>query len=725
MINGQKISQLPSSSTPKENDYFPFNTVNEQGVLETAVLDLNDLRKQLDYHSAFDSLEKGIAATKVGDIFFTYEDSRHFYVNEYTRNDAGAVATLNEQGKIKRLITNEALQYAKVLRTVESVSDLRTTKPIFDNEVIEVKSYRAGSGIGGGKFTFIKTDKTSTDDGGATIVATDGSRWKRVFDNAGVINPTFWGAAPNDNSIDSGPAFTRMSKWSETVPFTNDTTRSINGNIKMECNPGRYFIKTTITLQTKTIDYDFSGAILDFTLMTPGTAAAPVYGISWVNLRGYTQGTMECRNLRAVGPGMDKYVHFMGMNDTFAYFWAQNSMCFMGGGCDLFSTGFTYNSNTYYVKFFNYQFNHCNICYTNNAAMTNSGEQIHFISCIFSQSNYFINVNKAHTIFDNCSFDYAYKRYVLVDSGSARLIFNDGWFEGEGPYEYAFEVKDGLNANIAFNGVNFIFRASNTKAKSNVFFAGDRCAMSFDKCYFSNLGISNDDSAITGWVSGKGTVTFRDSKLPQNGPPLALTSIQPEVPEENYIRSEIFSDVSHYAHEVWIPSPGGTGCEIRKNRVGWGTASSTNFSIQRLNGYMQVGTNTVPKDGKYQLYIGSMPLKGNGPVIARVNLSSWASSGTISIRVVYMAAEFFGPDDERSPIVYKSVVGGGYDLQLNGPGSSIKTYETPLNIQGYDGQPLSFTTIPDWATHAAFMIDITRAPMNMAHRINSIYMRQI
>ncbi|ATA65566.1 hypothetical protein 2050HW_00231 [Serratia phage vB_SmaM_ 2050HW] len=131
MINGQKISQLPSSSTPKENDYFPFNTVNEQGVLETAVLDLNDLRKQLDYHSAFDSLEKGIAATKVGDIFFTYEDSRHFYVNEYTRNDAGAVATLNEQGKIKRLITNEALQYAKVLRTVESVSDLRTTKPIF------------------------------------------------------------------------------------------------------------------------------------------------------------------------------------------------------------------------------------------------------------------------------------------------------------------------------------------------------------------------------------------------------------------------------------------------------------------------------------------------------------------------------------------------------------------------------------------------------------------
>lgn len=725
MDNGQKISQLPKSSTPQEKDYFPFNTVNPDGIVETSVLTLNDLRQQMDYRTAFSSLEAGVTATKVGDKFFVYEDTSKFFVVEYTRNDAGAVATLNGENKPKRLLTREGMQYVKTLRTVESIATLKTIKPLYDNEVVTVESFRVGKGIGGGKFAYVKSDKTTVEDGGAVIVGNDGSRWKRVFDDAGTINPIYWGAVPNDSSIDSASAFNNMSKWTESVAVVNDTTRSMIGSFKMAITKGRYYIKTPITLQTKTIDYDFSGSVLDFSMMTPGTASSPVYAINWMNMRGYTQGTMECRNLRATGPGTDSYVHFMGMNDATAYYWAQNSMAFNGGGCDLFSTAFTYNSNTYYVKFYNFQFNHCNIAYTNNSAMTNSGEQIHFISCIFSQCNYFVNMNRGHTVFDNCSFDYAYKAYINIESGSPELIFNDGWIEGQGPATNAIVFGDSASANAVFNKVNFIFRASNTKAAANLFYVGDKNKVELNGCYLNSTGTESDAATVTGLKSGTGGFRIRDTKLPNTTPGVA-NIIQPDDPNENYIRSAMFTDSTFWAHELWIPDPGGTGCEVRKNRLGWGTATSTNFSLQKLNGYIQIGSNSVPKGGSYKLCIGSLPLSGSGPVVFKIKCGSYATSpGRWRFQIMWADATFYGPDQDKSPVIHKEVPGPYYDLNTRGNGTSFQEYYGPTQITGFDGQTKFFTTPPQWATHAYLVIDVTNLAMNMAHRITDIYMRQI
>ncbi|UQT02955.1 amylovoran biosynthesis protein [Serratia phage vB_SmaS-Totoro] len=725
MDNGQKISQLPKSSTPQERDYFPFNTANQGSIVETSVLTLNDLRLQMDYRTAFASLEDGVNSTQVGDKFFVYENASKFFVVEYTRNDAGAVPTLNEQQAIKRLMTREGLQYAKTHRTLPSISSLRSTKPTYDNEVVSVDSYRTGKGIGGGKFAFIKSDKTSVDDGGAVIVGNDGSRWKRVFDDAGTINPIYWGAVPNDDTIDSAPAFTNMSKWSEGVPVVDATTRAALGNVKMVTAPGRYYIKTPITLQCKSIDYDFSGSILDCQQLTPGTASAPNIAIKWMNMRGYPMGTMSCLNLRAYGPGLDKFVDFMHMDDATAYYWANNSMSFINGGCDRFGTGFTYSSNTYYVKFYNFQFNYNDICYTNNAAMTNAGEQVHFVSCFFTQSNVMINMNRGHTVFDNCSFDYAYKTYVKIDSGSPNLRFNDGWFEGEGPYTNAFIFGDTASANAKFSGTNFIFRGANTKASANVFYVGDSNRVELDGCYLTNMGVESDNAAVTGLVSGTGIFRIKDTKFFNNIPNMS-NIIQPDNPLENYIRPTLFSDSTFWAHELWIPEPGGTGCEIRKSRLGWGTSTSTNFSLQKLNGYIQIGSNTVPKGGNYKLCIGSLPLVGNGPVVFKIKCGTYAASpGRWRFQIVYCDATFFGADQDKSPIIHKEALGPYYDLQTRGNGTAFQEYYGPTQIPGFSGQSKFFATPPPWATHAYLMIDVTNLAMNMAHRITDIYMRQI
>lgn len=717
MDNGQKISQLPKSSSPKEYDYFPFNNVNEAGTLETATLTLSELRAQFDYSSAFSDLSTALDKTKTGERFFVFESSAKQFVIEYLRNDAGASPVLNAFNKPKRRLTTEGLQYAQLFRTIASISELKTTTPAYDNEVVNVTSYRLGKGVGGGKFVFVKGDKTSVEDGGAVIVGADGSRWKRIFDDAGTINPTYWGAVPNDAEVDSGTAFTRMSKWTETVPSFGSV---IFGNVKMVCAQGRYYIKTTMVIQNKTIDYDFSGAVLDFSLMASGTVGAPSIGISWVGLTATSIGTMECRNLRAVGPGTDTFVNFMHMDVTTS----RNAMSFINGGCDQFSTGLTYGSNTAYVKFYNFQFNRCNICYSNKSGMSTLGEQIHFVSCFFTRSNIFVNVNKAHTVFDNCSFNGAAKQYVLVDSGTPELIFNDGWFEGEGPTDFTVNVADGLAAKIHFNGTKFLFKTANSKATSNPFFVGNQAIVEWDGCYFSGLGTTNDSVNLTGWVSGTGRARFINSRIP-DGYPNLLSKIQPDVPNENYIRNELFTDTTFFAHEMWIPSPGGTGCEIRKGRLGWGTDTSTNYSLQRLNGYIQFGTNTVPAGGNYKLCIGSLELKGNGPVAYTVGLGSWGSNGKIGIEIHWVDGIFFGADSPNSPIIFKDVKGPFYDLPLTGTGSVFKTYRSPINFQGSVGQGVDYVTAPDWATHAVLVLDITNAPKNMSHRITDIYMRQI
>lgn len=714
---GQKISQLPKSSTPQENDYFPFNTVNESGTLETSVLTLNNLRAQLDFSSAYMDLPTAITNTKVGDKFCVFESPAKQFVIEYLRNDAGASPVLNAYNKPKRRITSEGLQYASLLRTFASVTDLKASTPAYENEVVSLDSYRQGKGIGGGKFVFIKGDKTTVDDGGVVLVGLDGSRWKRVFDNHGAINPTYWGAVPNDSTVDSSSSFTRMSKWAETQPIVDSV---LFGNVRMVCSQGRYYLKTPITLQSKVIDYDFSGAMLDFTQLTPGTTAVPTIAISWVGLGNASVGTMECRNLRAVGPGMDTFVNFMHMDGTTS----RNAMSFINGGCEMFATGFTYGSNTSYVKFYNFQFNHCNIAYTNKSTMTTLGEQIHFISCFFTRCNIFVNANKAHTVFDNCSFNGALKHFVLVDSGSPELIFNDGWFEGTGPTDYVINVADELPSRIQFNGTKFLFKTGGSKATSNPFFVGNRAIVEWSSCYFSGLGTTNDSVNLTGWVSGKGRVKIIDSKIP-NGYPNLLSNIQPEVPEENFIRPALFSDTSFFAHELWIPSPGGTGCEVRKHRLGWGTDASTNFSLQRLNGYIQFGTNTVPSGGSYKLYIGALELKGTGPVAYTATLGSWGAFGKIHIAIHWVDATFFGPDTPNNPIVHKEVKGPYYDLPLTATGSEFKTYRSPINFQGSTGQAVDYTSAPDWATHAVLVLDITNAPKNMSHRITDIYMRQI
>lgn len=67
---------------------------------------------------------------------------------------------------------------------------------------ISVTDYAESGDGGGGLFRVDKSDTTTADDGGLVIVATDGTRLKRVL-NGAVYNARMWGARGNDSTNDT------------------------------------------------------------------------------------------------------------------------------------------------------------------------------------------------------------------------------------------------------------------------------------------------------------------------------------------------------------------------------------------------------------------------------------------------------------------------------------------------------------------------------------------
>ncbi len=99
-----------------------------------------------------------------------------------------------------------ALKNINGVYTVDTITALRalvkTTSPV----TVFVRGYYAIGDGGGGLYTYIASDTTSTDNGGTMIVATDGGRWKLSY--TGSVSVRQFGAK-GDGTTDDTTTFTK------------------------------------------------------------------------------------------------------------------------------------------------------------------------------------------------------------------------------------------------------------------------------------------------------------------------------------------------------------------------------------------------------------------------------------------------------------------------------------------------------------------------------------
>lgn len=114
--------------------------------------------------------------------------------------------------------------------TARSYSDMKGLSPSQDGDIIQLESYVALSGIGGGLFKYVASDTTSADDFGLVCVTSDGKRLHRILNDKGDICVNDFGA-DNTGTLDSSLAFKRAALVAKSRPVKRHIV--INGKYRL------------------------------------------------------------------------------------------------------------------------------------------------------------------------------------------------------------------------------------------------------------------------------------------------------------------------------------------------------------------------------------------------------------------------------------------------------------------------------------------------------------
>lgn len=125
---------------------------------------------------------------------------------------------------------------------VNSVSALRLLSKTSPSKYAFVTGYYSAFDGGGGEYVLDLSDTTSTDDGGTTIVAADGGRWKMAF--SGDINAQWFGVQSGNTGVDY------TSNINAAILAAKNLGR---GSKKVLLPPGRIKISSTITIDSSGI----------------------------------------------------------------------------------------------------------------------------------------------------------------------------------------------------------------------------------------------------------------------------------------------------------------------------------------------------------------------------------------------------------------------------------------------------------------------------------------
>ena len=629
------------------------------------------------------------------------------------------------------------------MNTCPDIATLRTTIPTAAGELITVTAYNADwitsnlQPTGGGVFV-AKAQATPADDGGMFIRPNTSWVWLRVLEVAGTVSPYMYGAK-GDGIADDTDAIQKAHNYASSQATSSGSRVLKNGNLIF--GNGRFKCITKLTFDTKTVDYDFSGALLDFTAMTPGTAELHKVAIDWKNNAGYTQGNLSAKNLRMIGPGADSFIDGMAFSTSLSGSYPRNSLTFTGGGIEGFSCGITGTTNFYFLRMYAFTFNHCDTCYFFPSNTSDSGEEMNFHSCVFAQSNCGVNLQGGYSYFFNCSFDYIYGKsgpqtsadrlgkYIHIEGG--QHSFRDCHFEGYGPQNYIVNIPDEKSCKVNFIGGIFTFKAGGSPSTypttSNPFYFGNLARVVFEKVNIGQMQ-QGGDANVSGWIDGTGSVSLHDMQLPIAWPYL-LTQVRTDTTvQDNWLDGSTYTSGAgneKWTEEVWVLPPGGVNT-VRKSRYGWGTAASTNFSMIRQANFVSLGRNVSAGNGVFQAVLGTIKLKGYGSVIHHFQANTFAGDGqSCQVKIVWAKLSEFGAQQDVEPKILMQQTGHSYTFNFSGLESELKTVVIPGQMQGYVTQPPSIERAPDWATHAFLLVDTTKMKSNFDLRITDVYMRQV
>ncbi len=612
---------------------------------------------------------------------------------------------------------------AREIGQLSSIDALRAVTPEQSGQRVQLRGFHAGKTLGNGEF-YRRQSAAATDDGGVNVLTTAGEHYERQLERPGEVTPQMFGAI-GDGIADDSEAIQRAVDYAHSRAVVNESRQVMMSGV-FRCPQGTYLITKPLVFPTKTVDYDFTGSLLKFSISAQEGERATA--ITWMNMRGYTAGNMSVYNLRAIGPGMASNIDFMTFLDEFSYPYARNSLSFIGGSAENFARGITVGDNTYYLKYYDYHFNHLDVCFFYPKGKRNAGEQINFITCVFAQSNNFLVLRGGHTVFTNCSFDYPYKEYVIVDAGGGgRADFSDCWFEGYGPNYYVITVANDCTVAMNFYRTKFTFKAGNTLATHHPFLFGNMSRVTFDRCIMERFGASTDSPDIKGWIDGTGHVSMINTQVTPGWPNM-LTTVRTES-NDNFLDGGNYAlgNGSKWTVEAWVIPPEGTKTPVRKSRWGYGTDTSTHFSLTRAASYVSLATSSEESGGKYAAVVGVIPLRGDGTVVFNSTFKTYVGDGhQLRFTLFWAQLEMYGANNSIEPTVIRNQSAIDYKMSLPGvTDSTLKKYTAPVNLQGYTGQSPTIERKPDWATHAYLVMDITGLPRGTDIRIENVYMRQI
>lgn len=261
----QKISELNSLTQGNFAALIPTSLTLSDASLATNKITVGQLHDLFNFNSAYATLALALAATVKGQVFHVYTDASKLRVIEYVRTTTGASQTINADGTQKVIYIPSLLKHIKV--QVGSFAELRAFKPWYDGQVVSLKEYSAGSGLGGGEFTGSLT--TGTDDGGITAVGS-GFKWIRSF--SGCLHPEFFGAYGVVNSAGL-PLVDETSKIEALLAYAGVSSTKVE-----IVGDQRYLISRTINVFPFLYELDMGQAIFVTAPVFTGSTGVKING---------------------------------------------------------------------------------------------------------------------------------------------------------------------------------------------------------------------------------------------------------------------------------------------------------------------------------------------------------------------------------------------------------------------------------------------------------------